>query len=314
LKYSLEPLDLGDCTSELELNGAYQDLGILRELNGTSKVLGFYRGRELTAIFPGIIDSKTLSFESSPLSYGQGFIYSRKYLGRAASKAVSEPRHLIAALAEWLDNSGILKFSIDLSYGEYDIRPWAWSKVLSGPPVITPRFSARLDLRASSSEIWENLRPVRRQEIKAIPPTEMLISRNECSPGMVASHLSSVLLRGGDGTLGLEASKSIDKIQNLVLGSNIFDTWQFEHARTGDVHFALVARGMREARLIANFTASNAPVRGLSARSTHHLILYYKDNGFEWLDFDGANSPQRGDDKHSYGAKAVMFFNVSGCR
>ena len=40
-------------------------------------------------------------------------------------------------------------------------------------------------------------------------------------------------------------------------------------------------------------------------------IMSAKNNGKKVFDFNGANSPDRGDDKHSYGAKYKLYFEVN---
>ena len=49
---------------------------------------------------------------------------------------------------------------------------------------------------------------------------------------------------------------------------------------------------------------------GLSVFSTFETILSAKKKKFEVYDFNGANSPNRGDDKHSYGALQKLFFEI----
>jgi hypothetical protein len=43
----------------------------------------------------------------------------------------------------------------------------------------------------------------------------------------------------------------------------------------------------------------------------YSMILAGKARGMDTIDFNGANSPRRADDKHSYGAGAELFFELS---
>ena len=45
--------------------------------------------------------------------------------------------------------------------------------------------------------------------------------------------------------------------------------------------------------------------------SIHEAIMQNKKNKLDIFDFNGANSPQRGDHKHSFGAKLKLFFKLS---
>ena len=50
---------------------------------------------------------------------------------------------------------------------------------------------------------------------------------------------------------------------------------------------------------------------GLVAWAIRNQIMMAKSCGLDVFDFNGANSPSRGDDKHSYGAKAALFFEIA---
>ena len=41
------------------------------------------------------------------------------------------------------------------------------------------------------------------------------------------------------------------------------------------------------------------------------LTISAKKRKMNYLDFNGANSPNRGDDKHSYGAGQELFFEIN---
>ena len=51
--------------------------------------------------------------------------------------------------------------------------------------------------------------------------------------------------------------------------------------------------------------------KGIMTWSLHKAIMYSKYKNLNIFDFNGANSPQRGDNKHSFGAKTKLFFNLS---
>lgn len=44
---------------------------------------------------------------------------------------------------------------------------------------------------------------------------------------------------------------------------------------------------------------------------TFESIKYCRETGAQAFDFNGANSPQRGDDKHAFGAAPVVYFNLA---
>ena len=49
----------------------------------------------------------------------------------------------------------------------------------------------------------------------------------------------------------------------------------------------------------------------LNAHGRLRCILAAREMGADAYDFVGANSPQRGSDKHSYGAEAELYFDLT---
>lgn len=70
MKYSAtwDELTEQECES-LSPENAYQEKHLFSILNGQSKVLKSFRGKELTAVFPGLVNFDRREDNSSPLSY-----------------------------------------------------------------------------------------------------------------------------------------------------------------------------------------------------------------------------------------------------
>lgn len=74
--------------------------------------------------------------------------------------------------------------------------------------------------------------------------------------------------------------------------------------------FSLVLSARKKSNLILNLTNHQFKPTGLTAFATDQIINQSKQLGDILFDFNGANSPRRGDDKHSYGAKPVLYFDI----
>ena len=61
--------------------------------------------------------------------------------------------------------------------------------------------------------------------------------------------------------------------------------------------------------LVLNSCENNWRKKGIMAWGTNNLINDYIGK-FKYFDFNGANSPLRGDDKHSYGASEKLYFQL----
>lgn len=314
MKYSALWEELTDQECEtLAPENAYQERHLFSRLNGQSKALKFFRGNELTAVFPGVVDFDSRGVKSSPLSYGQGMLYSRKFLERSVSKVASEPEHINECFVEWLLANNFLSLNLDLAYSQQDCRPWQWVLGKNKLPFqVQPRYSARIRLQDSStSTLLGNLRAARRQEIAHFKQNSLssleVTRESACSPDILDEY-ARILTRTGP--LGPIAKESLDALQRFTLAQNHFDLWQFTIDGGVSRHFSLVALGKSEVRLMLNFTCEGSRVRGLAAFAVAKLLETYHAAGFEWLDFDGANSKDRGDDKHSFGASPQLFLNI----
>lgn len=72
----------------------------------------------------------------------------------------------------------------------------------------------------------------------------------------------------------------------------------------------LLLYGRNVANLVLCLTANNWRDKNITVWTMYSMILAGKAKGVDVIDFNGANSPLRADDKHSYGAKAELFFEI----
>ena len=86
----------------------------------------------------------------------------------------------------------------------------------------------------------------------------------------------------------------------------------FRDAESGQLTSAMIllyAKGVANA--VLGMTARQFRRGGrVEAWTIYHAILAARDSGADVFDFNGANSPARGDNKHSYGAAAELFFEI----
>ena len=75
--------------------------------------------------------------------------------------------------------------------------------------------------------------------------------------------------------------------------------------------FSLILYDKNSAHLVISLTDDKYKKKGLAALNIFSCILLAKNQNKKVFDFNGANSPDRGDDKHSYGAKFKLFFEIS---
>jgi hypothetical protein len=104
--------------------------------------------------------------------------------------------------------------------------------------------------------------------------------------------------------------KQIAALVGLV-SCGMGDVVAFRDSQSGELASAVVlleANGV--ANMVLNLTAKRWRGSGLPAWAVHTAILAAKVRGADVFDFNGANSPNRGDDKHSYGAAPELYFSI----
>ena len=62
--------------------------------------------------------------------------------------------------------------------------------------------------------------------------------------------------------------------------------------------------------LVFNLASEKWKKKGIMSWSIHQAIIDAKKNNLNYFDFNGANSPLRGDNKHSFGSKSRVYFNL----
>ena len=75
--------------------------------------------------------------------------------------------------------------------------------------------------------------------------------------------------------------------------------------------FQLLLVGKQISYGIAQAVTNYARFKSASILLTTNAIQFSKKVGCKCFDFNGANSPKRSDDKHSYGAEEKLYFNIS---
>ncbi|MBN2400139.1 MAG: GNAT family N-acetyltransferase [Candidatus Aminicenantes bacterium] len=72
----------------------------------------------------------------------------------------------------------------------------------------------------------------------------------------------------------------------------------------------LLLYGKNVANLVLCLTASKWRGDKITLWTMYSMLMAGKAKGMDMIDFNGANSPMRADDKHSYGARAELFFEL----
>jgi|TARA_B110001450_G_C17652668_1_gene493945 hypothetical protein len=273
--------------------------------------LAVLKGNEVMCCWP-IISSKEKMIIPN-------FFY---YFGPYWSKKITEqPRH------SWLSTSSNVyskfieffsknfkEINFQFHYSLLDIRifDW-WNYGLKNKKKfeIVPKYSAIIDLskKKDLKEIMSDYRYVRRYEIKNfIELNDKLENCNQDIEKMCNLYLGN----NSEKYNRNEEKKLRDDIKILCkLADNGFGEIRcVKEKKTNElIYFNVVLFDKNSVHLALNSCEKKWKKLGIMAWGINDLLNNYV-NKFDKFDFNGANSPLRGDDKHSYGAIEKLYFQL----
>jgi hypothetical protein len=158
--------------------------------------------------------------------------------------------------------------------------------------------------------LQSGFRELRRREIRRVMGRGSPVFTDEWTSADIASLYVETFARQGIQVADAEITQ-IDRLVELVgrgLGG-VTACRTAEGNRIVGAVLCLYANGV--ANMILNLMARDCRGSGLGAWMVYSAIRNARAHGEHTFDFNGANSPARGDDKHSYGARPELYFDVS---
>lgn len=206
------------------------------------------------------------------------------------------------------------KIQASLPKGLQDVRVYDWWNYHrpEGPHfTIKPRYTAVIpDLdKKSDEDVTAGYRQLRRRELRSL--------EEEGPPPLTANWETEDLIRLYEDVMGLqdievekENRRKIIALAGLVQ-DGFGEVVAYREPSNGKVIAAcLVLYGRGEANMVLNLVDTDWRDSGLPAWMVTTAIHNARSRGMHVFDFNGANSPNRGDDKHSYGSEPVLFFEI----
>lgn len=212
-----------------------------------------------------------------------------------------------------LQNYGDLRF--ELPPADWDVRFFSWWNYgYDDRPKfsIEPRYSARLSgLQNSSKEdLLAQCRELRRREIRRFSNSADVESDHRASWSEI-EYLYSQVFQRQTGLGVIDVKQSLEPVR--ILHEKGFLRTVANRVSAGGVLASVVvlleAKG--ESHMLINATATEYLKSGVAAKTVFDAIIRSREAGSDVFDFNGANSPNRGSDKHSYGAQPLLFFRIS---
>lgn len=271
------------------------------------------KGKEVRMLWPVPLDSSG-AVTLPEFTYYVGPYWSNASLERPASSRYSE------LLSSFDVSVPILlhryeHLCFEFPPRELDVRFFSWWNY--GIPgshkfMIEPRYSARIRglQLLSNDDLLSNFRELRRREIRRALASNVFELDNAVEWSEIEGLYRQVFERQGDSNLPLR-SESLTTLE-ILKRQGFLSTIGNRVKSTGELASVTVLLSLKgETNMLINATATSFQKSGIGPKTVFDAICWSRDTGSGIFDFNGANSPHRGGDKHSYGAEPTLFFQLS---
>ena len=277
---------------------------------------GGMKGDELVCAWPIPLDKRGKPADLSSFCYYVGPIWSSlltqlpSYRWYATSQKI-----YMEMLKEILSHHQGIRFSFPV--GAPDLRSFAWwnyGKNDLPKFVIEPRYTALIkDIQGKSDNdvIMLFRSDDRRKSIRKLLKTPPVVQRVTLDRPMTVISLYEETMRRTGGKYRIDDLEFLLKITEYACDGH-GEVLCFAEEQSANI---VAAQVMLDSRGITNAVAqgirSDWQGKDLSLWLNYHSIISARDRGSNIFDFNGANSPNRADDKHAYGADYALYFDLS---
>lgn len=272
---------------------------------------GAWRSADLVAAWPVCHAADAVAPRNPTFLYYVGPMFSLKIheFKYHRFQAVRQ-QALEAMIPRLIEHYGSLRFT--MPPGETDIRAFEWwnHDNPEGPAFsFRPRHTARIhDLDRPIEAIHKDFARNRKRDLR-LRADDLPKQTHEWQIGEVIDLHNEPMRRQG-----VDVSKQrIETLRRVVAAADRGNGATLAWRDPDDGHlasFIVLLYGPDDANDILCVASERWRDRGLSAWTTWQGIKHARLEGKKIFDFNGANSPHRAADKHSYNARAEMYFNI----
>lgn len=205
--------------------------------------------------------------------------------------------------------------SFELAPDYRDLRPFTWWNegvgLSSSSLVVEPRYTASISglTGTSDRELLRTFRKTRRQEVIRIERDSQFYWTSDVRWQEALDLYVELMERSGVAVnpknYAIRGLKALSESKwGYLVGAR-------EESSGVLASFSLVLHAKDTSNLVLTGVASQFRRVGLGAWQTFQSIRTARAGGAGVFDFNGANSPRLGDDKHSYGAREQLYFRLT---
>jgi len=246
-------------------------------------------------------------------SYYFGPMWSGEAWAKSITSRMSDAQHCYGALMERLSSLfTILEFELHPTNLDVRYFDW-WNYGEEGLPrfSIEPRYSAVIENLAAQSDelLLANMRKWRRIEVRRARSNSRYVLADSVAPEVFLDIRRETFAIQGEVEIESER-RSVDALFSMLNSGEAFAMGVVDRESGEIVAANLALDGGGVSNLVLSVLRSSHRSDGVGPFATYSAIVAARQRGMKTFDFNGANSPRRGDDKHSYGAQPQLYFRL----
>ena len=284
---------------------------VLRVLNDTVDWWAVFKGNQIQCIWPVVLD-RDGKVTNVPFAYWVGPMWSALGASHPAHRALAMSTSVYQLfIPQFIERYGEIRASLHPSLCDVRVFDW-WNYHEPTKPRfdIRPRYTAMLNLCSQQKEFQVGFRELRRRELRKFERIrDGFVSDSHVLPDELGLLYQQTLALGPD-----KMMKILSDFEKLLRLVDLGHGWVQAIRNKADGALAaviLVLNDAHQANMVLKLVDNQYRSNGLMARVTLLGIEDAHKRGLNVFDFNGANSPRRGDDKHSYGAWPTLYFDIS---
>lgn len=208
------------------------------------------------------------------------------------------------------------KINFELNYSFQDIRAFDWWNYNNKKKKfkIYPRYTAIINNLNNKTEedLLKSYRYVRRYEIKKFNSIQEKIKiKNKIS----FSDLNNLYFNTIPKIKNKIQKKKMTQMIELIYqcATNGFgNIIAYADKKSNEIaSIILILYDNNSSHLVFNLASEEWKKKGIMSWCMHKAIVDARKNKKNTFDFNGANSPHRGDNKHSFGSKSALYFKLN---
>ena len=302
--------EIDRCWSSNKLNSTFTKREFLEKVSCSVDWFSVKKGHETICAWPICLNEKKEVYLPD-FTYYVGPIWSDKILKIPNHRKLSIQTEVYEAFLREFESKYSHIYS-SLPIYLYDVRVFDWWNYHDKNKErikIYPKYT-NIITNLQTRDFTLGYRQTRRNILRNLESKKKYIFE-KCEDKNLIIDLYDQVMKRSDINVNKTTKQTVSNILDYALDHN-GSILQIRDKITNKITYASLCLSENfTANLIISLVANDYRKHDLAVLGIHKTISFWKEKGVENFDFNGSNSPKRGDDKHSYGGDTKLFFHLS---